>query len=118
MRNLQVLSFISMFIFCNLVHSIELCANEKTSNIDNVVLVKALNRVSEYAIETYGDDCLVCAEVLDVNTADIEFHITSPGNENAPFNTSATVVVEITSGKVLDKALYHSCKVRVVKSGL
>ena len=118
MRKLQVLTFISMFIFCNLVHAIELCANEKKLNVDNAVLVKTLSKVSEYAIETYGNDCLVCAEILDVNNDSIEFHITSPDNENALINTSATVVIEISGGNVLDKTLYHSCKVSVVKAGL
>jgi hypothetical protein len=118
MRRIQLLALISICLFCNFAKAIELCVNEIELDIDKPLLDKSLDKVAVYADEIYGKSCLVCAEVLELDKDRIEFHITSPTNKNVTLNTSATIAIALPSGKILDKKLYHSCKIRAVASGI
>jgi hypothetical protein len=118
MRRIQLLAFISIFLLCNSTKAIELCAHDKKFDIDKALLQKSLAKAGLYAEKTYGKNCLVCAEILEVDKGRIEFHITSPTNQGLILNTSATIAIALPSGKILDNTLYHSCKVRTVESGI
>jgi hypothetical protein len=118
MRSIQVLAFISISLFCNSTKAIELCDLDKEFDIDKALLKKSLAKAALYTEKTYGKSCLVCAEILEVSKDRIEFHITSPTNKDLILNTSATIAISLPSGKVLDNTLYHSCKLRMVESGI
>jgi hypothetical protein len=118
MRRIQILVFISICLLCNPAKAIKLCVNDIAFEIGKPLLEKSLAKAALYAESIYGKDCLVCAEILEVDKDRIEFHITNPTNKDVIFNTSATIVIALPSGHILENTLYHSCKLGKVKSGI
>tara|TARA_R100001039_G_C1840804_1_gene101925 strand:- start:918 stop:1358 length:441 start_codon:yes stop_codon:yes gene_type:complete len=89
---------------------VSLRGEENSYKYDQVVLEKALKKAQTWSNIIYGKDCVVCAELLpDPSKSRFELHITSPGD--LLFNTSATMEFRKSDGKVIDKSIYHSCKV-------
>ena len=90
-----------------------LCAeDEKSRALDPALLESALVEAQRYSNEVYGSDCFVCAEVLTFDPSRLWIHITSPV-QDIPINTSASIWVRKSDGKVVERALGHSCHARV-----
>ncbi|MEO3692293.1 hypothetical protein [Roseateles paludis] len=72
----------------------------------------ALKQAQQFANETYGADCHVCAEVID--SADTyRLHITSP--IDTLINTSAGLDLRKADGRVIKRSVWHSCHARLVR---
>jgi hypothetical protein len=77
------------------------------------VLRGALVKATAWSNKTYGDDCLVCAELYHDDGDRFTIHITSPAN--LLLDTSAEMTFDKRSGDVLGAGIYHSCHLRVVR---
>jgi len=79
--------------------------------IDAVAFSAALRQAQQYSDKVYGEDCFVCAEVID-EPATYFLHITSPIDDTF-MNTSAGITVRKSDGKVIERSVWHSCYARI-----
>ena len=82
--------------------------------VDAVAFSTALRQAQWYSDKVYGDDCFVCAEVIDESETYF-LHITSPIGET-PINTSAGISVRKSDGKVIERSVWHSCHARIKRA--
>jgi hypothetical protein len=92
---------------------LKLCSGTPPRNIDSAVFAKAMIEAEQWALPIYGDDCVLCVELLHQTRRTFQIHITSPDPRNELWiNTSAVMTFDNATGRVLDSGVYHSCHVR------
>ena len=91
-----------------------LCNGQVNQSIDGELLSSALRQSYRWSSYKYGDECITCAEIYDVEKKSFTLHITSPGE--LLFNTSALLEFRKSDAKLLDSGVYHSCKVKRTKN--
>ena len=95
--------------------SIAFC-DEKEKNQLNIAateLIPMLQKTQQFSLKIYGNDCVVCAEILETSELELTLHITSPDlDEVILFNTSAYISFNKKTGSTIEKGVWHSCKVR------
>lgn len=98
------------------VAPMKLCADDERSKaIDPKFLQSALVEAQRYSESVYGTDCFVCAEVFVFDPSKLWLHITSPVPDMF-INTSASIWVRRSDGKVVERSLHHSCHARIKSS--
>lgn len=96
------------------VEPMQLCyTTELSASIASEDLQRALRRAQAFSNSRYGEDCLVCAELLAFEQGQIHLHIRSPLPDPG-IDTSATLKVRAVDGRVVESRLYHSCNAQVL----
>lgn len=95
----------------------DLCYEQAESMlISPHVLTSALLEAQRYSNAIYGEECFVCAEIMPTVDESFELHITNPFDD-IMINTSAVVEFDLSTGNVVDRRAYHSCKAWVTNRG-
>ena len=89
---------------------------ELTTSVASEDMRRALVQAQVLSNSRYGEDCLVCAELLRVEQGEIHLHIRSPPPDPG-IDTSATLTVRARDGQVVDSRLYHSCSAHSARKG-
>lgn len=99
------------------VEPMQLCyATALSASVASEDLQRALVQAQAFSNSRYGEDCLVCAELLAFDLGQIHLHIRSPLPDPG-IDTSATLKVRAADGRVVESRLYHSCNARSTQKG-